>query len=108
MCSDSHGLVTSRASGSWPSAATPAVDGHHRAGDEARLVGQEQVDHGGDLLSAADAAERMEPPQRSVKFAVVALGHDRAERDGVDADAARPVVDGQSPGEPSIAALAVA
>ena len=54
----------------------------------------------GHLGRPAGAAERVDLRQRRVERGVVALGDDRAERDGVGADPARAVVDGQRAREP--------
>ena len=43
-----------------PERRAAAVDRDDRAGDEARVVGEQMGDDGGDLVGPADAAERME------------------------------------------------
>src|SRR5438552_18087717 len=81
----------------------PAVDGHGRAVDEARIIREQVNDCGCDLLGMRDPAERMQlahllfDPRDGlallpVEVLAVPPGGNRARCNGVDANSARPVL----------------
>lgn len=66
------------------------VDGHHRASDVARLVGQEVVDGVSDVLDLGEPAQGAAAGDLAPLLRVEAVGHlggDKAGGDGVDGDA---------------------
>lgn len=90
---------------------TPAVDGHGRSIDEARIIREQVHDGGGNLLGAGDPAEWMQQAHLlfdprdslrllSAKECLVALGDHRARRYGIDANAMWPVLDRQGACQP--------
>ncbi len=66
------------------------VDGHHRAGDIARLVGQKVVDGVGDIVDLGEPVEGAAAGDLAPLVLVETVGHlggDKPGRDGVDGDA---------------------
>jgi hypothetical protein len=65
------------------------VDGHHRAGDIARLVGQQVVDGVGDVVDLGEPVEGAAAGDLAPLVLVETVGHlggDKAGSDGVDGD----------------------
>src|SRR3712207_889138 len=90
--------------------APPAVNGHDRSINEARLVREQVRDGGRHLFGTPYPADRMQEAlllldPRNCRWLLpgekrlVALGGDRAKRYGVDSDTLRPIVDGQRAGQ---------